>query len=577
MAFGTGGLNLSAANTHLYIWVNMLAGGLMATRANNGLSIFLSSDATLATGSNYKMWAVDGSDTYPGGWVRYVLDISKTATVNVGALDLSSVQWVGMYCDTRPNVAKFDNLVIDRIDYTTGPALGVYDTSTTDDLFGDIWTADAGTVANQYGIVRRVGGVYFLKGRIEFGDSAGINAANLTDIDKIVVYENPVYYNGSSVVSSISTSLYRLDFVGNGTGSTTVQFGKKVGSGDTASGRNGLTFVSAGPPVAVDFDDGSADSVKIYGTIFRKITGSLSWGTNTAHEFIGSSVDQSAQFDPVGGVQLRNCIFSGYTADPDGALLWNESINIKNSQFIASTDVTNDPAAVEHPSAAGSPYTYDNLTFSGNDFDVNNTSAAVDTGSITIDVDATAGTLTRSAGDFTADGFAAGMTITASGFTNGGNNFLTKTISTITGGGTIITVTDNSGLVDETGDGNERVQRNITINLTNDSDASTSKGEPVTLLSAVSLEIRVKDTANDPIENAQTAIFRVSDDAQLMNENTNPSGVAQEGYTGAFGDIYVRVRKSDSLDPPKYVPFSTTGTISGDFTLDVTLQEDTNA
>src|SRR3990167_11525808 len=50
LAYGTGGLDLSAANTHLYIWVNMLAGGLMKTRALSGLSIFLSSDAILTTG-----------------------------------------------------------------------------------------------------------------------------------------------------------------------------------------------------------------------------------------------------------------------------------------------------------------------------------------------------------------------------------------------------------------------------------------------------------------------------------------------------------------------------------------------
>jgi len=262
--------------------------------------------------------------------------------------------------------------------------------------------------------------------------------------------------------------------------------------------------------------------------------------------------------------------------DGIGALLWNESIDIKSTSFLGNTNTLVTAAAIEHPVATSSPYTYDALTFSGNDFDINNTSTAVDTGSITITVAATAGTLTRSAGSFTTDGFTSGMTITASGFTNPGNNFETKTIDTITGGGTIITVTDNSDLVDETGDGDERVQGNVTINLTNGSDASTSKGQPVTFLSAVSLEIRVKDTANDPINLAQTAIFRVSDNAQLMNEDTNASGVAQAGYTGAFGGIYIRVRKSSTGDT-KYIPFSTTGTISGDFTLDVTLQEDTNA
>lgn len=367
LAYATGGLNLSAAGTHLYIWCNMLAGGLMATRASNGLCIFVSSDATLTTGANYKMWAVDGSDTYPGGWVRYVIDLSKTATVTTGTLNLSSVQHVGMYCDARPNVAKFDNLVIDRIDYTTGTGLRVYGTSTTDDTFGDILTADQGTIGNKYGIVTSKGGIIYCRGRIELGDDVGTNASNLTDVDKTVVWENPVYYNGSSVVSCVSSTFYRLDFKGNGTGNTSIQLGKKVGIDDTARGRNGITFQSAAPAVTMDFDDGQVNTAKVYGSTFRNITGGLSWGTNTAHEFIGSTVDQSAQFDPVGGIIIRNCVFSGHTGT-NASLLWNSNINIVNCSFIANADATNNPAGIQH-SATGT-VTYNGLSFSGNDVDV---------------------------------------------------------------------------------------------------------------------------------------------------------------------------------------------------------------
>jgi hypothetical protein len=79
----------------------------------------------------------------------------------------------------------------------------------------------------------------------------------------------------------------------------------------------------------------------------------------------------------------------------------------------------------------------------------------IDSGLITINVDATAGTFTRTSGDFTSDGFKAGQTITTTGFTNAGNN-TTKIIETVTA--TVITVTNNSGLVDESGDGDERVR-----------------------------------------------------------------------------------------------------------------------
>jgi len=261
-------------------------------------------------------------------------------------------------------------------------------------------------------------------------------------------------------------------------------------------------------------------------------------------------------------------------ATGDGALLWNESINIKSSSFVGISNSVVTAAAIQHPSAASSPYTYDALTFSGNDYDVNNTSTAIDTGSVTITVAASAGTLTRSSGSFSSDGFTAGMTITSSGFTNPGNNFETKTIDTITGGGTIITVTDNSSLVDETGGGDERVQRNITIQNVNDADPSTFKGQPVAFVTASNLLVRVKDTSSNPVEFAQTAIF-LNDGTPLMNEDTDSNGEASESTTKS-GGAYIRVRKS-LTGFTKYIPFSTTGTISGDFTLDVTLQEDTNA
>ena len=85
----------------------------------------------------------------------------------------------------------------------------------------------------------------------------------------------------------------------------------------------------------------------------------------------------------------------------------------------------------------------------------------LDSGDATITVDASAKTFTRSSGNFTTDGFLPGHTIETSGFTNTGNN-TTKIIDTITGSGTIITVTVATGLVNETGGGDERVKGRLT-------------------------------------------------------------------------------------------------------------------
>lgn len=87
--------------------------------------------------------------------------------------------------------------------------------------------------------------------------------------------------------------------------------------------------------------------------------------------------------------------------------------------------------------------------------------AMVDTGpaALTINVTAATGTFVRTAGSFVTDGFVAGMTIQTSGFTNGGNNTskIIQSISTTTIANDTITVTSITGLVNESGNANERV------------------------------------------------------------------------------------------------------------------------
>lgn len=82
----------------------------------------------------------------------------------------------------------------------------------------------------------------------------------------------------------------------------------------------------------------------------------------------------------------------------------------------------------------------------------------VDSGLLTIDVVAAAKTFTRTdaTGSFIKDGFRVGQNVTTSGFTNGGNNGVKK-ILTVTD--LVITMTVTTGLVNESGGGNEQIVR----------------------------------------------------------------------------------------------------------------------
>ncbi len=97
-------------------------------------------------------------------------------------------------------------------------------------------------------------------------------------------------------------------------------------------------------------------------------------------------------------------------------------------------------------------------------------------------------------------------------------------------------------------------------------------------LEIVPVTITVVDKNNNIIVNAQTAVYRDDTDVQLMNEDTNASGIATEyvEYSGNVG-IYIRVRKS-SDGFTKYYPASTVGTLtSTGYTTTVALIEDTTA
>lgn len=97
----------------------------------------------------------------------------------------------------------------------------------------------------------------------------------------------------------------------------------------------------------------------------------------------------------------------------------------------------------------------------------------------------------------------------------------------------------------------------ITVNNEGTSNGQYYTGSTVTFQGSVTVEIKVIDENLDPIENAQTSVWKLSDNAQIMNEDTLITGIASETYTGATPvDVVIKVRKSDDLDDPRYFPYS---------------------
>lgn len=355
--FGAGGAQEGQV---IFIWGYCTTPTLIDTKENGGLRVYLG-----ISSANCNVYYVDGSNTYPSGWVKYVIDPTKPPSAIAGTGGTSSnVQYIGMGALTTGSV-KANNLAIDAIEV----GYGMQVTGSATDGWQDILDYDA-VSTNQYGIFRESSGVVFGRGQLQVGTSA--SDCQWEDRGRQIIWENPTYYltSDAAMRSCISTNFYRVVYASPATPQTTVYEGIKVGDSDGASGRAGVSYISSGPPLALDASDTDIGSFRVFGNLYRGLTGGMTLPelASSDNEFAGVTISQSGQMNS-GGAVLRNGIFANNDTDATAALLWSSSINIKNYQFLACQD------GIEHPATA-TDVAYDNLTFSGNDYDINWTGPA---------------------------------------------------------------------------------------------------------------------------------------------------------------------------------------------------------
>src|SRR3990172_939979 len=319
------GATLNFSTTHagklIYIWMRCAVPSLIGTRASGAMKILLGSGATApaAAAGVWSAWYVDGSDTYGAtdGWKCYVIDPRKTpSTTFGGGVDLTAVRWFGGTMKTIAAV-KGQPFGIDQIMYGFGE-LRARGTNTVEGAgFKEMSDADFGTIANRYGIITEKEGVFYVQGRLVLGSTTADQPLTFTSQNEVLVWNYPVYYDGTSETPCMNdarddgTPYFGIDIVGNSgaSGNTSVTFGAKVGTGDTAKGRSGPLFIGSRAPTRFDGDDGQVETVLIYGTTFSKFRAGIDLSGNAASdEFDGNTITESGSLQ-AGPVELRNCTF----------------------------------------------------------------------------------------------------------------------------------------------------------------------------------------------------------------------------------------------------------------------------
>ncbi len=374
--FTSGGANEGQL---IWVWGNALLAptstGTITSTARGGFGIVISDSSNIS--NSWATWTFYGGENYPGGFQKMVIDPTKRPTQSGGNFDatsLSSIRGIGIFF-VADNKAKggADAAIIDAID--VGSGLRIYGSGTPDAGFKDLIDQDEGTANNNYGVIKSLNAssdIVQYQGVLEIGSSANETTV-FDDINRVVDFNNPQYIATDGTVrfeNSIPTDFQKISVIGNSTSGTTVRLGEKVGAGDTARGRNGLTILGNNDySIAFNFADANTDETLIYGTTTRNFRGGLNWSLPTSgHEFIGSVLDGCSQLDVSSGVVIRNSTFLNNTG-LEGAIIWNTGLNIKNSSFVSNTNAVGSGAAIEHPFSG--TFIYDNLTFSDNDFDIN--------------------------------------------------------------------------------------------------------------------------------------------------------------------------------------------------------------
>jgi hypothetical protein len=326
---------------HIYVW--MLCNGVVDTKAAGGYRIYLES-----TTGNDSTWYVGGNDTLPTGWNNIVLDPSSVATTINGTLDLTNINVFGVQFKTLTTVVgQANNVFWDVARY--GKGLIATGTSFT---LQDIATEDDAT-ANKYGILQEIDGVLFSQGAITIGD--GTNTAELNSENEVLAFRD----------REVDTDLYALTFTGAST-NVTAQTLTILSAGDSGFTR---------PDILVDT---STTGFTMDGCNIRR-TGVVTFHDDC--EITNSVFTDCGTISPALSIFQSNTIANSDSiraVEMDQQMSGATAGNFANNSFL-----NNYSAATWY--AFGGTYTDYSNTYTGNLYDVENSSADA----LTINLDGT--------------------------------------------------------------------------------------------------------------------------------------------------------------------------------------------
>lgn len=324
-------------NTHIYGWLNYLFPADLYNLANGGIRI------RVGDGSNTGDWKVGGSDTYFGGWNCFVAYTGNAFDYNSGTdPTISAITEVGFAVNIQNSGKNLESMYVDVIRYGDGLTITSDSTCTMQDIYD---YSEASIDGRASGIIRQEGGVFYVKGKLRFGDSSS-GSITFEDTSQVVIFED----------LPVSADLYEIIVQGNAGGTTSVKFGTKSGT----RGISGFTFRSEGTK-KYDFTatDTDIDTFGLYGcTLYDADI--ISLPPYTANREV-----LSCNFEASGEVKASDCTVTYCNfidADDNGVEISTTDHNVTYGNFI------NCPDGVEI--TVSGTVVFNNLQFAGCTYDI---------------------------------------------------------------------------------------------------------------------------------------------------------------------------------------------------------------
>ena len=243
-----GAANANLENAHLRHWIKL--GQSISAGATYGARVILGTEA------NHGSWVVYDDATQVvvyNGWMMLVVDPRKPYDAEVGTAptDILSVANAGSRVDFVDGNGK--DLTVGDMLWQGNEVSVEGGTSGARGTFAE-WATD--DESNGYGILRPVGGVYYINSGAVF-QGVGTAVNYFEDANRILIFED----------LPVSGTLYTFRHVGNSDVSiNSFQLGTTSGSGVDQEGAGGGVMQSAGAaPFRVIAIDANVDAVNYYG------------------------------------------------------------------------------------------------------------------------------------------------------------------------------------------------------------------------------------------------------------------------------------------------------------------------